>query len=184
MLPSPTYRPLTLHHKGDCLMDAPSKQCCTCSTAKASTEFNKHAKNKDGLQPACRACQSVANKAWRTANPEKANANARAWKAENKEHVNAYDREWYANHKEQYAVYEANYRAKHPDRIKAKSAVNYAIKTGVLTRPDTCSACSKESKVIGHHTSYHPRFHLDVVWLCQSCHKLLHSALNKQEASQ
>jgi|GEM_PF-1428920 len=172
-------------------MNVPSKHCSSCSTTKSQSEFNKNAGKKDGLRSCCKVCQSVANKAYRAANPgydaayRAANpGRSAAWRAANKEHVNAYDREWYANHKELYAVYEANYRAKHPDRIKAKSAVNYAIKTGVLTRPDTCSACSKESKVIGHHTSYHPRFHLDVVWLCQSCHKLLHSALNKQEASQ
>ena len=54
-------------------------------------------------------------------------------------------------------------------RRSAMSRVNYAIKTGKITKPDICSRCGKHGKRIdGHHENYQKP--LKVVWLCTKCH--------------
>ena len=53
---------------------------------------------------------------------------------------------------------------------KARAAVNYAVKTGKLIRPKSCSVCGNEVKRIeGHHEDYSKK--LEVVWVCTPCHK-------------
>ena len=47
-----------------------TKLCARCQTIKAKTEFNCHARNKDGLQSFCRTCTRIEN----------AKYNAKAWK--------------------------------------------------------------------------------------------------------
>jgi hypothetical protein len=62
----------------------------------------------------------------------------------------------------------------YPERQRANKAVQYAIKTGKLTR-EPCSECgvsgkSKKGRAIvhAHHEDYSKP--LDVIWLCLKCH--------------
>jgi len=169
MLPSPTYRPLTLHHKGDCLMSlSATKHCNKCSTSKPLTDFYKHASQKNGLQQNCKVCDRKRAKVYHAANAEKVNATSRNWQAANPGYA---------------AASSAAYKAEHPERIQAKDAVNYAIKKGELIRPEDCSACGVQCKPQGHHGSYAEKDRLDVVWLCRSCHKRLHAQMDRKGIS-
>lgn len=48
-----------------------------------------------------------------------------------------------------------------------------AVKVGLLSRPSVCEHCGVDGRVIeGHHEDY--GFPLDVLWLCQSCHRKRH----------
>ena len=64
------------------------------------------------------------------------------------------------------------WRKEHPEKIRAQYAMNYAIATGRLTKPDVCSNCNQGGKIEGHHEDYDKP--LEVVWLCRSCHTKLH----------
>lgn len=56
-----------------------------------------------------------------------------------------------------------------PDRQRARSAVQNAIRSGRLVRPTSCERCQCQTKNIhSHHTDYSRP--LDVLWLCRSCH--------------
>jgi|SRR5690554_810910 hypothetical protein len=57
----------------------------------------------------------------------------------------------------------------------ARQYVHNAIKKGILERPDACAWCGKKGPVEGHHGDYAEP--LKVLWLCRSCHKILHSGL-------
>ena len=46
-----------------------TKVCARCGRELPVEEFNKHAKSKDGLQPYCKECQSVANKEYNAIRP-------------------------------------------------------------------------------------------------------------------
>lgn len=60
----------------------------------------------------------------------------------------------------------------HPERFKARDAVNIAVKSGRLPRPDTlqCSYCSEQAEQYHHHKGYDPEHWLDVIPTCCQCH--------------
>lgn len=55
---------------------------------------------------------------------------------------------------------------------KASHILRYQISKGKIKRPSNCSKCNKECFPHGHHDDYDKP--LDVIWLCQSCHRFLH----------
>ena len=57
----------------------------------------------------------------------------------------------------------------------AHHAVEAAVRTGKLARPDTCESCGATGKIEAHHhLGYEPEHWLDVQWLCQLCHARQH----------
>lgn len=75
--------------------------------------------------------------------------------------------------KERHALAKQNYRQNHPARRKAVNAVNNAVRDGVLVKPNNCQSCGITAKHIeGHHCDYNKP--LDVMWLCDPCHKEWH----------
>lgn len=71
------------------------------------------------------------------------------------------------------------YRDNHPDKYKAHCCVNNAIKYGKLQKKCFCENCGSDYKVQAHHESYEEENWLDVVWLCDRCHKKRHRTINK-----
>lgn len=63
---------------------------------------------------------------------------------------------------------------KYPERWRARSLVNYAVKTGALIKPKHCERC-KDKKVEGHHEDYSKP--LEVMWLCRKHHYERHGEL-------
>ena len=54
---------------------------------------------------------------------------------------------------------------------KAWNAVYYALKTGKIHKPDSCSVCGDfvgQEKIQAHHEDYSKPF--EVTWCCQDCH--------------
>ena len=56
---------------------------------------------------------------------------------------------------------------------RAVGKVRWAIQSGLLIRSQVCDECGSKNYVDAHHSDYSRP--LDVVWLCRSCHKRLHS---------
>ena len=70
-----------------------------------------------------------------------------------------------------------NYRKEHgrgesEEHRKAWSLVASAEASGKLIRPSTCPQCGSTKHIQAHHPDYSKP--LNVVWLCQLCHKKLH----------
>ena len=59
-----------------------------------------------------------------------------------------------------------------------------AIRKGKLTRPLQCTSCGNGHKraLQGHHEDYSKP--LDVIWLCDPCHKRYHAAVKRQRERQ
>ena len=139
---------------------ARSKECFKCNTVKPLTEFYKHSMMADGHLNKCKEC---------TKNDSTNNRN------QNLEKVRAYDRERSKIPERIKANAEVNreWRAEDRRRVKAHNAVSRAIKSGELIRIP-CIRCG-EKKSLAHHEDYDKP--LEVMWLCQPCHKQRHKEL-------
>lgn len=93
-------------------------------------------------------------------------ANKHRW--DNIEKVREYDRR---RGNRQAEGYLKSWREKYPQKYKAISAVNNAVRDGRLEKATSCEECGHD-QVIGHHDDYLKP--LDVRWLCQACHKQWH----------
>ncbi|HZX14944.1 MAG TPA: hypothetical protein VFF49_11170 [Thermodesulfobacteriota bacterium] len=93
------------------------------------------------------------------------------------EYRKKYYREWYTkngrNRAPDYIEAILTWRKEHPEAFKAYCKVAYALKIGKLVKPKKCSRCNRESRLSAHHEDYLKP--LDVIWLCSSCHKKIHS---------
>ena len=138
------------------------KECFKCKSIKPLTEFYKHSKMADGHLNKCKECTK--NDVYKHRN-------------ENIEKVRAYDRARGKIPERIKANTEVNraWRAEDKRRQLAHNAVAKAIRNGILVRLP-CIRCG-ETKSLAHHEDYDKP--LDVMWLCQPCHKQRHKELKE-----
>ena len=138
-----------------------SKECFKCKAVKPLEEFYKHPSMLDGHVNKCKEC----NKNDVTANRNK-----------NIEKIRAYDRERGKIPERIKTNTEINraWRAEDRRRTAAHSAVARAIRNGSLLRLP-CIRCGAD-KSLAHHEDYDKP--LEVMWLCQACHKQRHKELD------
>jgi ribosomal protein S27AE len=137
-----------------------SKECFKCKTVKPLDEFYKHSKMVDGHLNKCKECtKSDVNK----------------HRSENLEKVRAYDRERGKLAHRIALRTEVNRAWREEDRRRqhAHSKVRQAIHNGTITRMP-CIRCGNE-KSLAHHEDYDKP--VDVMWLCQPCHKQRHKEM-------
>lgn len=63
----------------------------------------------------------------------------------------------------------AEHRKRNPEKARAWNAVQRAVKSGRLTRPDSCGRCGAKCRPEASHDDYARP--LDVEWLCRTCHR-------------
>lgn len=138
------------------------KMCFKCKSVKLLLEFYKHPRMADGHLNKCKECTKD---------------DANSHRVKNIDKVREYDRE----------------RGKRPERIKANveiskmwnaedrrrkrshNMVARAISSGKLVR-QPCFRCGN-LKSLAHHENYDKP--LEVIWLCQPCHKQRHKEINE-----
>ncbi len=158
-----------------------TKRCGKCGREKAVDAYTKCSRAKDGLQYACRDCQNAIRKANYYANLEREKATSHAWNMANTEARSAKSKEKYAaNRERELKKCAERYRA-HKERTVAKKAVKDALRSGELVRPEGCPECGSDRYLSAHHWSYHEQHYLAVIWLCKSCHQLLHGRMRQTE---
>ncbi len=138
------------------------KECFKCKAVKPLEEFYKHQRMADGRLNKCKECTKIDVSQHREANLEK---------------VRAYDRERGKNPKRMKAAaaISAAWRKEDKRRTRAHNAVTRAVRKGDLIR-QPCVRCG-EVKSVAHHEDYDKP--LEVVWLCQPCHKQRHEEIKK-----
>lgn len=136
------------------------KKCFKCNTVKPLSEFYKHSRMADGCLNKCKGC---------TKNDVSKHRN------QNLEKIRQYDRDRAKNPERKKAAQQISSEWRKADvrRIKAHNAVARAVAKGSLIRCP-CVRCG-EKKSLAHHEDYDKP--LDVVWLCQPCHKQRHKEL-------
>lgn len=120
-------------------------------------------KRRDVAYCSRRCWKAAYNAAHRT---EKA-AHDAVYRAAHRTELAAKQAAYYAAHRTELATYRADYQATHRTEQAAKQAAERAYPT---TQP--CVICGKPG-VERHHPNYNKP--LEIVWLCRSCHKRLHS---------
>lgn len=142
------------------------KQCFKCGRVLDIDEFYTHPGMKDGHLGKCKECTKHDTITRSRQNPEK----VRAY-----EKIRAQTEERKKNRR----FYVKKYRQEHPERNAIMLQVQRAIKKGVIVKPKTCCICGDETKLYAHHPNY--KEPLNVIFVCQSCHKKIHCGLNKKE---
>jgi hypothetical protein len=140
-----------------------SKECFKCKSVKPLIEFYKHSMMADGHLNKCKECtKSDVNK----------------HRSDNLDKIRAYDRERGkdAHRIKQNVDVTRAWRAEDKRRQKAHSAVSREIRSGRLQR-QPCVRCG-EIKSLAHHEDYDKP--LEVMWLCQPCHKQRHKELKEE----
>jgi hypothetical protein len=143
-----------------------SKKCFKCELVKPLTEFYKHAQMTDGHLNKCKDC---------------AKSDVTKNRCDNIDRIREYDRtRGKEPHRIKNTVKQTKaWRDKDKRRNKAHEAVARALKKGTLQKQDCCRCQSP--KTIAHHENYD--FPLDVVWLCQPCHKQRHKEIEQEKAN-
>jgi ribosomal protein L37AE/L43A len=84
---------------------------------------------------------------------------------------------WYLKHKRKRTRKDLDYILKwqKENKIKysAEARLKYAVKVNKIKKPDICSICKLKKRIYGHHTDYTKIY--EVIWVCGSCHKRLHT---------
>jgi len=134
------------------------KKCFKCGAIKPLTEFYKHSQMKDGRVNKCKSCNK---------------SDVKKNRLEKVEYYREYDRTRYQEDpsvRVRLSEVARKWREEHPDRYKAHTAVNNAVRDGRLTK-GVCEVCGKPD-VHGHHDDYSKP--LEVRWLCPEHHKKHH----------
>ncbi len=140
---------------------------------KGLVDFYPQKEAKDGKKPWCKKCMKKQRRDYYSNNRERELSYA---EKHNEKNPNI-RKKWKSDNKDKLALEAQLYRKDNPEKIKAHSVLNNAVKTGKLIRPDNCESCFKECKPEGHHEDYSKPF--DVEWLCKKCH----ANVDKREVS-
>ncbi len=163
------YRPF---QKGFFIMQIKKEKLCKTCGEKDPEKFRKDLVSK------CKKCLTLVTRNWRKNNPIKYKTNYDNYYENNLERISECSKKrsktlrgkpisdyqrllivnWYKNNKEKHC---------------ASSKLCYHVKVGNVIRPKKCSVCKRKTRLSGHHKDYSKP--LDVCWLCQSCHKKVHS---------
>ena len=138
-----------------------NKICTKCGQTKLLTEFYRHRDTKDGRNSYCKICQNFIVKTYMQT-PVGREARKRSNKKYNQTPTgNAVHRKLSRAH-----------RRKYPQRIRARSAVGSAIRSGYipLAHKLTCTDCGNPAQEYDHHLGYAESHKLDVVAVCVPCH--------------
>jgi hypothetical protein len=117
---------------------------------------NYYLKNRDKM--------TAAMKVWRERNPDY----EKNWERARAIEVRESKRSWAKRNPN----YFTRYRKRNPEKTLAYALTNYALTTGKLIRPATCSKCGKSCKPQKHHEDYSKP--MLVIWLCIPCHLAKH----------
>lgn len=129
------------------------KRCFKCAADKPRAEFYAHPKMADGLLGKCKVCARLDMKRYRRSNPiVQEREQKRAKLPHRRKKSRALAAQWNKNN---------------PEKYKAKTALNNAIRDGRLTR-GICDTCSSNKNVFGIHPD--PARLLVVIWRCAKCH--------------
>jgi len=143
------------------------RQCKKCENLYDLSEFKKQAGCKHGVGYVCKLCAN-SREAARMRTPEGREGNRRKAKTEAFRRAQAKFRK-----SDKRKAILARYNAKNAEKLKARSAVNHAIRDGKLPDPTTLRCeCGKSAMEYHHHKGYDESNRLEVIPVCVECHGL------------
>ena len=146
--------------------------CKYCKTDKPIDDFYQSSIRKDGKTGNCKECIRARVKANRAAKIDYYREFDR--NRANLPHRVQARKEYAQTERGQRAKARGNsaWRKRNPAIYQAHNAVNNALRDGKIAKPSCCETCQREAELHGHHCNYNKP--LDVMWLCDPCHKAWH----------
>lgn len=142
---------------------------------KTLDQFSVKKDSADGYKTSCKPCSSALVKQWQKDNLSNYRNYNRNYREENREKLNSKNRDSYKANPGRYQAYLTKHRQKNLDKHLARLMIYKAIKSGSLTRPESCAECSIGCKPSAHHyISYAKENWYDVIFLCSVCHGQAH----------
>lgn len=137
------------------------KSCFKCGENKQLSAFYKHEGMLDGHLNKCKECSKK---------------DVRKNRRSNIDYYMEYDKQKYLKKpdKQRRSSYQLERNKISPNKKRATSAINNAVRDRKMFRPNVCEFCGKLCKPHAHHSSYSEDMFLLVTWLCASCHLTLH----------
>lgn len=130
------------------------KRCNACEKEKEPGEFYRHPNTADGREATCKECKRAQVKARRDDNREEYSRREQ-------------ERQQDPRRRAQKLKAQQKHRATHPDKYRARTILNNAVRDGKLNR-QPCQHCGSPRSQ-AHHADYSKP--LDVVWACFKCHR-------------
>lgn len=131
------------------------QKCRKCGEYKPLSEFYKNQKR-------CKTCCWKGIKEWRLRNPDKVRTYKKRFRQKHKEAIALYYKTWY----------QKNGRKRIKKQQKAHWQIRQALREKQIVKNGICEICGSSYNVIAHHPNYNKP--LKVIWVCMSCHKLIH----------
>jgi len=131
------------------------KKCFRCKLTKPLTDFYKHKQMKDGHLNKCKECS-------------RKDVRRRYYDPESNLKIREYEKKRFQDpeRKARVTEYFRKMRQNNPDKFKARTKLNNAVRDGVIAR-EPCEVCGHH-KVEAHHPDYNEP--LNVKWLCRRHH--------------
>ena len=103
-----------------------TKRCFRCGVVKATEEFHRSRKHRDGMNSYCKICNLAQAAEWRAENSERNNANKAKWYRDNAERINADKATWRAENSELHRARNDKWAADNPERTKVLNMTSSA----------------------------------------------------------
>ncbi len=109
---------------------------------------------------------------WRANNPEKVREINRRYRENNKEKI----AEWKKMHPESVNEHKRRWEINNAEKHRAHRTIDNKVNSGRMNKPTHCECCGNGPCITqGHHEDYSKP--LDVLWLCDICHRKTHGRL-------
>jgi hypothetical protein len=120
-----------------------TKKCSKCGVVKPTDSFPIAKRYRYERHSYCKECTAEMHRESYKMNPSKFKDSVKRWESKN------------------------------PEKRKAHSAINRALRLGKIIRPRVCEICKMEKPdIVAHHWhGYDEEHYLDVQWMCHQCHK-------------
>lgn len=150
------------------------KICSKCKVKKSYDEFYRDSTAKDGYNSICKLCRLKWDRERRKNDPRwvaKRKLQNHLYHIENREEISKRKKKWVESleGKISHRMSTRKWKRKNNTKVKAHSAIERAVKKGVLVPPKHCEICKSTHRIEAHHPDY--RRVLDVIWLCKHCHE-------------
>lgn len=115
--------------------------------------------------------------------PNKRKEAHKKYHIEHRDEISKYYKSWYKKNgrkrAENYGDVIDKWAEENTEKVHAANMLQSAVASGKVIKPTKCCVCGNEGRVNGHHEDYNKP--LEVVWLCNSCHKRVHNGSLKLE---
>ncbi len=134
--------------------------CRICKKNKSNLDF--YTSQKDQF---CKECRRLIQANYRKTHPY------------TKEQTRKWSKKYTQSKKGKLAIIRASNiaREKHKHKWTARAKLRYAVKLGIVKKPNHCEKCLVTKIQAHHHKGYDKEYELDVQWLCSKHHAEIHN---------